>query len=100
MLAETLRQGQAEDFLDRAVRLVGLVVFAAPGSESEQLPVRRAVTGSAKTSGINEGFREVDWMSIHPFPVVGQGAGHLPQNVRRQVRNANPGQDQETRVIG
>ena len=61
---------QTEDFLDRAVRLVGLVVFAAPGGEPEQLPVRRAVTGPAKTTGIDEGFREVNRVTVHPLPVV------------------------------
>ena len=91
---------QAKDFLDRAIRLIGLVVFAAPGGEPEQLPVRRPVTGSAKTAGIDEGFREVNRMAVHPFPVVGQSAGHLPQNVRRQMRNLDPGQDQKARVIG
>ena len=68
--AETRRQGQAQDFLDRAVRLVGLVVFAAPGGETEQLPVRRAVTGPAKTSGIDESFREVNRVVVHPLPIV------------------------------
>ena len=51
-------QGQAEDFLDRAVGFIGLIILAAPGSEPEQLPVGRAVTGPAKTAGIDESFRE------------------------------------------
>jgi hypothetical protein len=33
MLSETRRQGQAEDFLDRAIGLIGLIVLAAPGSK-------------------------------------------------------------------
>src|SRR5579872_5735431 len=83
-----------------AVRLVDLVVLAAPGGEPEQLPVRRAVTGSAKPCRINEGLREVDRMAVHAFPVSLQSAGYLPQNVRGQARNANPGQDQKARVTG
>jgi hypothetical protein len=33
MLTETRRQGQAEDFLDRAIGLIGLIVLAASGSK-------------------------------------------------------------------
>jgi|HubBroStandDraft_1064217.scaffolds.fasta_scaffold91430_3 hypothetical protein len=94
------RQRQPEDFLDRAVWFVGVVVFAAPGSEPEQLPVSRAVAGAAKTLGIDERFCELHRMVVNPFPVVGQRAGHLSQNVRRQMRHAHPRQNQEARVIG
>jgi hypothetical protein len=44
--------------------------FAAPGGEPKQLPVRRAVTGSAKTSWIDDGFREVNRVAIHPVPIL------------------------------
>jgi hypothetical protein len=49
-------------------------------------------------SGIDEGFGEVNRMAVHPIPIVRQGARHLPQNVRRQMRNLNPGQNQKARV--
>jgi hypothetical protein len=56
--------------------------------DAQELPVRRAVASSAKTSWVDKGFREVNRMAVHPFPVAGQCAGYLPQQVRRQPRTA------------
>src|SRR4051812_48848382 len=77
-----------------------MIVFAAPCGMSQQDPVSGPITGSAKPAGIDEGFGEVNRMAVHPFPVAAQGAGHLPQKMRGQVRNPNPWQDQEPRVVG
>ncbi len=42
---------------------------------------------------------EVDRMAVHPLPVYGQGGRYLAQNVRRQMRNPDPRQNQEARVV-
>jgi hypothetical protein len=79
---------------------VGLIILAAPGREPEQLPVGRPVTGSAETSGIKEGFRKVNRVAVHPPPIIGKHRGHTTGDVRRQMRDAHPGQNQKPRVRG
>src|ERR1019366_10265827 len=64
-----------------------------------QHPVGGAVAGPAKTAGIDEGLREVDRMGVHSLPVSGQRARYAAQYVRRQMRNLDPRQNQETRVV-
>ena len=49
--------------------------------------------------GIDEGLREVDRMAVHPLPVSGQHGRHVARNVRSQMRNPDPRQNEEARVV-
>ena len=70
-----------------------------PVVSPEQLPVGRAIAGPAEAAGIDEGFRKVNRMTIELFPVLRQRTRDAPQDVRGQMRNLNPGQYQESRVV-
>src|SRR4029077_19178014 len=78
-LAEPRRQRQPEHFLNRTIRLVSVIVFAAPRGQPQKLPVGGPITDAAKTTGVDEGLCEIYRMAVHPFPVVGKLAGHFAQ---------------------
>lgn len=51
---------------------------------------------ASQTSRIDEGLGDVNRMAVQPFPVGGQRAGHFPENVRGQMWDPHPGQDQKS----
>src|ERR1700722_6602087 len=73
--------------------------FAAAGRLPHQYPVGRAITGAAKTAGIDESFREVNRMAIESVPVRGQRARDEAQNVGRQMWNPYPRQNEKASVV-
>src|SRR5580704_12251619 len=74
-------------------------MLASARRPAHQHPVGRAVAGPEKTTGIDEGLGEVDRMAVHPLPVPGQRARYAAQYMRSQMRNFDPGQNQEARVV-
>src|SRR3979490_1794915 len=73
--------------------------LAAAGRLPHQNPVGRAITGAAKATGIDEGFREVNRMAVEPVPVPGQRACDKAKNVRRQMWKPYPRQDEKAGVV-
>ena len=49
---------------------------------------------------INKGLEEVDGMTVDTLPVHGQQASHAPENMRRQMVDLHPRQDQVTGIVG
>ena len=90
----------APNFLDRTVGPMRLVRLATSGGPAQQDPVGSPVTGAAEPLWIHECFQEVDRVPIDPLPVLGQEPGHPPQQMRGQVRDFDPRQDQEAKVVG
>ena len=93
-------QWVAEHFFDGPVGAVGLVIFAAASSVPEQYPVGRTITSPTKARGIDEGLRKVNRVAVHAFPIIGKSRRHTSQNVRRQMENPDPGQNQKARIVG
>ncbi len=72
----------APNFLDRTVGLMGLVRLATPCGPPQQNPIGGPVTGPTELVRIHERFQEVDRVPIQAPPVLGQQAGHPPQQMR------------------
>src|SRR5204862_7515585 len=66
---------------------------------AEQFPVRRAGRGSAKTSGIDERFREINGVAVYQWPILGKYGCHAAENVRCQIRNRDPGQYEKSCIV-
>ena len=75
-LAETRRQRQTEDLLDGTVRLLTGGGFSSPCRVTGQFPGGGTITGPATSAGIDQGFREVNRMALHPLPVCCQQPRH------------------------
>ena len=78
--AKPLRQWISQNLFDRAVRHVAVGLLAAPRRLSEEHPVGRAVTGSAESFRIHEGFQKVNRMPVHSLPVIRDPRRHTAQN--------------------
>ena len=77
-----------------------LVRLATSRGLAQHDPVGSSVTSAAEFLWIHERFQEVDRVSIDPLPVFGQEPGHPPQQMRGQVRDFDPRQNQEAKVVG
>jgi integrase len=63
-------------------------------------PVGRPITRAAVAFGIDEGLEEIDGVPVDPFPVRRDSSRHLTENVRRQMRDTDPRQNERARIIG
>src|SRR6201981_3639957 len=93
------REWKPEYFFDRTIRPMRLVGLAAPRRHSHRHPIRRAITGPAKTFRIDERLRKVDWVVIRRLPIIGKSSGHAPQKVRGQMGHADPGQNKKACIV-
>src|ERR1039458_10391624 len=93
------RQRISQNLLDRPVRNVAVGLLASTRRPSHQHPVGRTVTGSTEPLRIDERLQEVNGMPVHLLPVIGNPSRHPTQDMRRQIFSADPGQDQEARVV-
>src|SRR5208337_5425410 len=99
-LPKVRRERISQHFLDRPIGpLVGTVLPPA-GRPPHHRPVGGAITGAAIAFRIDEGLQEIDRMSIYLLPVGSDAACHLTQNVRREMRDPDPGQDEIAWIIG
>src|ERR1039458_3255811 len=96
---KTLRRRISQNLLDRPVRNVAVGLLASTRRPSHQHPVGRTVTGSTEPLRIDERLQEVNGMPVHLLPVIGNPSRHPTQDMRRQIFSADPGQDQEARVV-
>jgi len=86
----------SEEELERSILPFRLVVFAATFGEAERDPIRGTVTRATVALGIHERLGEVDGVSVERLPVGGEAARSCGRAVRREVRDADPRQDQKT----
>src|SRR5260370_26990376 len=93
-------QWKRQHLFDRAVRPMCLIVFAAPRGSPQYHPVRRPITGPAKSLRIDEGFQKIDRVPVGAFPILRNLAGHAAEDVRRQMRDSDPRPNQKARVVG
>ena len=97
--SEVFDQWIAEDIFEASIGFSGLVVLASAGSKAEIAPVGRFVTGTGKSPlGIDEGLKPYNPMCVDTLPVLRYPPGNLSQEVRRQVGDAHPGEDEEAGV--
>src|ERR1017187_4977708 len=89
-----------QHLFDRPVRPMRLVVFTAPRGSSQHYPVRRPITGPAESFRVDEGFQKIDRVPVDAFPILRDLPGHAAQDVRSQVRDSDPWQNQKARVVG
>ena len=62
-------------------------------------PVGAAVGGAVEARGFAEGFEQDGADGVSAVPVVGEAAFDLGEEVRGEVGDAYPGQDQEAGVV-
>src|SRR5260370_16759227 len=92
-------QWKRQHLFDRAVRPMCLIVFAAPRGSPQYHPVRRPITGPAKSLRIDEGFQKIDRVPVGAFPILRNLAGHAPEDERPQMRNYDPRQNQNSPFV-
>src|ERR1035437_8870427 len=91
---------KSQHLFDRPVRPMRLVVFTAPRGSSQHYPVRRPITGPAESFRVDEGFQKIDRVPVDAFPILRDLAGHAAEDVRSQVRDSDPRQNQNGGVVG
>src|SRR5664279_1100518 len=91
---------QPQYLFDRPVRPMRLIVFAATCGSSQHHPVRRPITGPAESFRVDEGFQKIDRVPVDALPILRDLPGHAAEDVRCQVRDSNPRQNQKARVVG
>jgi ATP-dependent exoDNAse (exonuclease V) alpha subunit len=89
-----------EYFFDWAVRHIAVGLLAAARCFAQQHPVGCAVTGSAESFRIDERFQEVNRMAVRLLPIVGDPRRHAAENMRCQMLDAYPRENQKARVVG
>ena len=78
----------------------GVSVVSAPSlGGSDEGPAGRLVQGAGEARGLDEGLDEHGRGVVALGPVVGQLPADQGEDVRAQVGDRDPGQDQEPRVV-
>ena len=80
-------------------KLMAAVELAAALGFADEDPVRAAVGGAVEARGFAEGFEQDGADGVASAPVVGQASFDLGEEVRGEVGDAYPGQDQEAGVV-
>ena len=99
MVTKIAYQRISPNRFDRAVWDVSLIVFTPAGGIADVDPSGGLVAGSLEPLAIDEGFGEINRMMVYRIPMIGQHPAHLPQNMRCQVLDANPGENEESAII-
>ena len=89
-----LPQGPQPDVLLRLVPFGVAVVSPAPLGGSDEGPSGGLVEGAGEARGLDEHGRDV----VALGPIVGQLPAHEREDVRAQIGDRDPGQDEESRV--
>ena len=92
-------QGPEPDILFRLVGLPVPVVAPAPLGGPDAGPAGGPVNGAGVARGLDEGLDEHGRGVVALGPVIGQAPADEGQDVRTQVGDIDPGQDQESRVV-
>ena len=92
-------QGPEPDIFFRLVGLPVAVVAPAPLGGPDAGPAGGPVNGAGVARGLDEGLDEHGRGVVALGPVLGQAAADEGQDVRTQVGDFDPGQDQESRVV-
>lgn len=93
-------QRQQIHVFDRPLQLMVAILAGASGGGAQGDPIGRAVTGAGEAVPLDEGFQRHDRMGVFGLPVAGDAAGHQPQNMTGQMRDAHAGQEEEAGVVG
>ena len=80
--------------------LVVRVEFASPLGLAKEDPIRSSVAGTAESGLFDKGFQQYRPVSVVTLPVVWESSRGHPQDARGEVVAANPGEDEEARVVG
>ena len=76
------------------------IVLAATGGQAQFLPVGRPVAGAGIALGIDEGLQIMHRMAIERLPVGGNPPRGSAEEMRGEMRDAHPGQDEEAALVG
>jgi hypothetical protein len=76
------------------------VVFTATCGFANVYPIGSPIAGPLEVFGIDKGFKEIEGVSIDFLPVSGDPSGHLCQQMRGKIRDADPGRQEKPGVVG
>jgi hypothetical protein len=76
------------------------IPFASALGKPHVNPVGCLVAGALKTLAVDKGLQKEDRMVVYFLPVSGEEPGHAAQDMGGQIRNLNPGQDEEAGILG
>lgn len=99
-LSKVFNQRVEEDRFNRTGKPVVDVPFASSLGETHMNPVGRLIAGSLESFVIHKGLQKDDRMVVDFLPVLWEDSDHSPQEVRCQMGNLDPGQDEEAGVLG
>ncbi len=100
LFTEVRDQGVDVDVLDRDAQCAVAVLAAPSLGLADADPVGGAVAGALEAGAVDEGLDQMDWMAVLGQPVGREAAGYAREQVRGQMRDANPGEDEEAGVVG
>ena len=99
LAAKVAGEGIDPDALDGLNVAVQPVEFASPLSIAETLPVGGLVAGPGEAGLLDEGLQQHRTIGVAGMPVIGQATADETQNSRGEIAAADPGQDEEARVV-
>jgi hypothetical protein len=76
------------------------VVFTSTRGFAHVYPVGGPIAGPLEAHGIDKGFKEIEGVPIDFLPVSGDPSGHLCQQIRSKMRDADPGRQEKPGVVG
>lgn len=79
---------------------LSLVVFSSTGCVSQEDPVGGFITGTFEFFGINKGLQPENRVIVTSLPVRRNSSGTSAQQVRGQMWDLNPWQNEKTGIIG
>jgi hypothetical protein len=89
----------AQHLFNRTIGFLALRVLAATCRHTQSNPIRGPIAATARSRRINERFQKVNRMPVDPLPIPRQHQWHPSQDVGCQMRDPNPGRDQEPCVV-
>jgi hypothetical protein len=99
-LSKVFNQRVKEDSFNRTSEPVVDIPFASSLGETHMNPVGRLIADSLESFAIHKGLQKDDRMVVDFLPVPWEDSGHSPQEVRCQMRNLDPGKNEEAGILG
>lgn len=99
-LFKVFNQRVKKDSFNRTRKPVVNVPFTSSLGETHMNPVGRLIAGPLESFAIHKGLQKDNRMVVNFLPVLWEDSGHSAQEVRCQMRNLDPGQNEEAGVLG
>ena len=100
LISKLWGQGIEIDVFDGDAEGTGTILTAAALGLADTDPVGGTVAGPLEAGAVDKGFEEVHGVAVLGLPVGREAASQAGQEVAGEVRDTDPGKDQEAHIVG